>query len=175
MTPIFNLSADDMTARYDYRMLARLCFDDDVKHEKTDLANSEILDAALLDAEGELRAALSVAGMYDLTRFSKFTPESVALAKRIMCEIALAFLYGRRGGEARETIEKIRASSEEYLDRLRKGERLFSLVKDDSKEKAGQPELVEPTRVQLQYQNGIAHRARVYFGGVGGRLRKKNQ
>lgn len=166
-------TAKDMTARYDSRMLARMCFDDDLRHDAEELEASAPMKAALLDATGELRAALSVAGMYTEDQLDRLAPESIALAKRIVCELALACLYARRGGEARDTIEKLRVASEEYLDRLRKGERLFSLVKDDVKEKAGRPELVAPTRVQLENQNGIIHRANVYFGGVGERLRKR--
>ncbi|MBQ9875375.1 MAG: DUF1320 family protein [Thermoguttaceae bacterium] len=163
-------TAQDMIERYDARQLTRLSFDDDARHDASELANSEILGAALADAKGELKAALSVAGMYSDEQLERLAPESLALAKRVMCELALAFLYGRRGGESRETTAQIRQSAEEYLERLRKGERLFSIVESDAKEKAGQPSLVAPTAVQLQNLNGITHRAEVYFGGVASRL-----
>ncbi len=167
-------TADDMIARFDARMLTRLCFDDDQAHHASELANSSILRAALDDASGELKAALTVAGMYDEKQLNSLTAESQALAKRIVCELAAAFLYSRRGGEARETVEQLRTGAETYLDRLRKGERLFSIVNSDVKEEAGRPELLEPTRVELENLNGITHRARTYFGGVGDRLHKRN-
>lgn len=164
------VTARDMIDRYDFRMLARLCFDDDDKHTRDELQNnSPILLAALSDAFGELKAAVSVAGMYDMKQIDRLTPESLALAKRIVCELALSFLYSRRGGEARETVKELRDSAEEYLDRLRKGERLFSIRSSDEKEKAGQPSLVAPTVVQLHNLNGIVHRVSAYFGRVADR------
>ena len=165
-----NITAQDMTARYDVRMLLRLSFDDDVKHYESELAGSPILQAALADAYGELKAAITVAQMYTPEQLEKLTPESLALAKRIVCELALAFLYSRRGGEGGETVQTLRKGAEEYLDRLRKGERLFSIVQSTAKEEAGQPDLVAPTAYQLRNLNGITHRARVYFGNVASRL-----
>lgn len=161
--------ASDMIARYDFRMLLRLCFDDDARHEACDLNDSAILQAAISDAYGEFRASLSVAGMYTGDQLDRLTPESAALAKRIVCEMALAFLYSRRGGESRETVRELRQSSEEYLDRLRKGERLFSIQESAVKEEAGYPSLIEPSCVELRNLNGITHRARTYFGNVASR------
>lgn len=164
------IDSNDMTARFDVRMLLRLSFDDDVKHYENELLASPIMTAALADAYGELKSALSVAEMYTPEQLENLTPESLALAKRIVCELALAFLYSRRGGESRDTVIQLRQGVEDYLDRLRKGERLFSIRNTDVKEKAGQPKLTAPTAYQLQNLNGITHRAEVYFGGVGSRL-----
>lgn len=164
------VTAQDMTARFDVRMLLRMSFDDDLKHYENELATSPILQSALSDAYGELKSALTVAEMYTPEQLERLAPESLALAKRIVCELALAFLYSRRGGESRETVTQLRQGVEDYLDRLRKGERLFSIVQSDAKEKAGQPSLTAPTAYQLQNLNGITHRANVYFGGVGTRL-----
>lgn len=164
------ITAQDMTARYDVRMLLRLSFDDEVRHTESELPTSPIMKAAVDDAYGELKAAITVANMYTPEQLERLTPESLALAKRIVCELALAFLYSRRGGESRETVDRLRQGVEEYLDRLRKGERLFSIVESDAKEKAGQPSLVAPTALQLRNLNNITARAEVYFGGVGQRL-----
>lgn len=169
------VTAADMLARFDFRMLLRLCFDDDAAHDEADLAQSPILKAALRDACGEFRAALSVAGMYDSEQLERLSEDSLSLAKRIICELAASFLYSRRGGEARETIKELRSSAEEYLDRLRKGERLFSFRDDDrTKEDAGTPTLMEPSVVQLRNLNGITQRARVYFGDVARRQHIRN-
>ena len=170
------VTPSDMIERYDFRMLLRLCFDDDDKHNKSDLEESSVLITAIDDALGELKAALTVAQMYTPEQIARFTPDSQALARRIVCELALSFLYSRRGGEARETIKELRFSSEEYLDKLRKGERIFSIRGSAEKERAGHPQLIEPTCVQLQNQNGIVHRAQSYFGGVAKRqhIRKFN-
>ena len=168
------VTAADMLARFDFRMLLRLCFDDDAAHDETALAQSPILNAALGDACGEFRAAISVAGMYDEDQLERLTDDSLSLAKRIICEMAASFLYSRRGGEARETVKELRASAEEYLDRLRKGERLFSLREDNTKEEAGRPTLMEPTVVELLNLNGVTQRARVYFGDVARRQHVRN-
>ena len=169
------VTAADMLARFDFRMLLRLCFDDDAVHDETALAQSPILNAALGDACGEFRAAISVAGMYDEDQLERLTDDSLSLAKRIVCEMAASFLYSRRGGEARETVKELRASAEEYLDRLRKGERLFSLREEDkTKEEAGRPTLMEPTVVELRNLNGVTQRARVYFGDVARRQHIRN-
>ena len=168
------VTASDMIARYDFRMLLRLCFDDDANHDATSLAESPVLNAAIGDACGEFRAALSVAGMYDEEQLGNLTSDSLSLAKRIVCELALSFLYSRRGGEARETVKELRLSSEEYLDRLRKGERLFSINESKVKEQAGQASLIEPSVVELRNLNGVTHRARVYFGNVASRQHIRN-
>ena len=168
------VSASDMLARFDFRMLLRLCFDDDAAYDQTALEKSPILLAAISDACGEFRAAVSVAGMYDEDQLGRLTEDSLSLAKRIICELAASFLYSRRGGEARETVKELRASAEEYLDRLRKGERLFSLREDATKEKAGRPALEEPSVVELRNLNGVTQRARVYFGDVARRQHVRN-
>lgn len=171
---MFDVTPADMLARFDIRMLLRLCFDDDAAYDQAALEQSPILIAAIGDACGEFRAAVSVAGMYDEDQLNRLTEDSQSLAKRIICELAASFLYSRRGGEARETIKELRLSAEEYLDRLRKGERLFSLQEDDTKEKAGRPTLEEPTVVELRNLNGVTQRARVYFGDVARRQHVRN-
>lgn len=164
------VTPQDMRNRYDRSMLLRLSFDDDAAHTQDELAGSQILLTALEEAEAEVFAALSVAQMYTKEQLNQLTPESLQLYKRIVCEIALCFLYLRRGAESRESVKDMRVVAEEYLDRLRKGERLFSIEGSDVKERAGHGTLVAPTAVHLQNLNGITQRASVYFGGIAQRL-----
>lgn len=162
----------DMMARYDLRMLLRICFDDsqDVRHFEAELAESPILNASLEDAKGAVKAAIEVAGNYSEWDMSHLTPESVALYKRLVCELAISYLYQRRGAEGLKSATEIRQTSEEYLDRIRKGERLFVIAKSNAKQEAGQPSLTAPDAVQLQGLNNITQRANVYFGPVAQRL-----
>ena len=167
-----DVSYRDMVARYDLRMLLRVCFDDsqDVRHFESELASSPILNAALADAQGAVKAALEVAGNYNEWDLAHLTPESVSLYKRLVCELAICYLYARRGAEGLNTVAEIRQASEEYLDRLRKGERLFVIAKSNEKQEAGQGKLVAPDAISLQGLNNITQRANVYFGPVATRL-----
>lgn len=164
-----SITAQDMTSRYDVNMLLRLCFDDEKKHFESELHTSPILQAAIEDAYGTFRAALSVADMYTDEQLSRLTKGSLSLAKRIICSLAIAFLYSRRGGEGGDKVQLIRENAEMYLDRLRKGERIFAIEKSNAKEDAGKPSLVVPSVADLRNLNGITHRARVYFGDVASR------
>lgn len=165
----------DMIARYDLRMLLRLCFEDsqDVRHYEPELAECPILNAALEDAKGAVKAAVEVAGNYNTYDMEHLTPESVSLFKRIVCELAISYLYGRRGAESIKSVMEVRQASEEYLDRIRKGERLFVVAQSNAKQEAGQPELVSPDAVRLEGLNNITHRANVYFGPVARRLHNR--
>lgn len=165
----------DMVARYDLRMLLRICFDDaqEIRHFEPELADSPILNAAIEDAKGAVKAALEVAGNYNEWDMSHLTPESVSLYKRIVCELAISYLYARRGAESLKSVADIRQASEDYLDRLRKGERLFVIANLNAKQEAGQPKLVAPDAIQLEGLNNITQRANVYFGPVARRLHNR--
>lgn len=164
----------DMLARYDLRMLLRICFDDPPNshavHTDWELGESPILNAALGDAKGAVKSALEVAGNYNEWDMEHLSPESVSLYKRIVCELAISYLYSRRGAEGVKTITELRQAAEDYLDRIRKGERIFVIAHSSEKQEAGQPKLVAPTAVQLVGLNNITQRADVYFGPVAKRL-----
>ena len=164
------VTPQDMRKRYDSRTLLRLSVDDEAIYTLESLDVNPILLTAIEEAEAEVFAALSVAQMYTKEQLNHLTEESLQLYKRIVCELALCFLYMRRGAESRESVKDMRTVAEEYLDRLRKGERLFSIEGSDVKEKAGHGTLVAPTAVHLQNLNGITQRASVYFGGIAQRL-----
>lgn len=164
------VTSQDMLACYDSKMIVRLSFDDGQQHFETELDESPVLNAALSAATGALETALSVGGNYSPEQLNSLTPNSLALAKRIICSVAFVYLSSRRGSENTEYLKAIREESENYLDRLRGGERIFVLDNSTAKQSAGQASLVAPGAEALILMNGIAARANPYFGGVKQRL-----
>ncbi len=167
-----NVISTDLTARFDRRAICRLCFDDDRDHSENELANAPILNAALMDALGEFKACLKVRGLYSDEQLERLTPESLSLAKRLVCELAMAYLYARRNGET-DNVRQLRASVNEYLDRISKGERLFSIIDDKRKEQAGRASMTTPNAFELMQENLVTSRAAPYFGRVDKRLPRR--
>lgn len=160
-------SADDLVYRFDERVIKDLLSDHGIPVESLD--GNPVLETALEDASGRIDGAIQVAKQYTAVDLAGLTGNSLALLKRIVCEIAMSFLIGRRpemfGGERWLALQK---SSEEYLDRLRKGERLFPAVADNLD--AGLPEVDGPTASEYNTLNLLPDRTRRFYPLRGTRL-----
>lgn len=157
----------DLTSRFDERVIKDLLSDEGVPVES--LGGNRKLAAALDDASGRVDSALMVAQQYTTDDLEGLTGNSLALLKRIVCEVAMAYLMGRRpevfGGDHYEAMQR---AAEDFLERLRRGERVFPSVADNVA--AGLPSVDGMTAVQYDRLNLIPDRTRRFYPSRGSRL-----
>lgn len=115
----------DLIARYDVRLLGDLSQDANTRASAGTLATDANLIAALTDASGMIESACFVGNKYRATDLSALTGNSQGLLKRLVCDIAFAYLRQRRGYD----YEQFPLVKESYklLDRIRLGERIFDV------------------------------------------------
>jgi len=84
----------DLSARFDEAIIKDLASDtgDPVDNITTD---TKVL-AALDDASGRIESACTVSRLYSPDDLAGLTGNTLALLKRITCELAMAYLMGRR-------------------------------------------------------------------------------
>ena len=161
--------ADDLTARFDWRIIADLASDSGTQVEESALGGNEKVAAALDDASGRIDAALSVAQVYTAADLAGLSGNSLAMLKRITCELAMLFLIGRRQEKLLDgSLPPMEQKAEDYLDRLRKGERLFGDVAAAAA--AGLPTVDGPTTVQYEELNLLPDRTRNFYASRQSRL-----
>jgi len=159
-------ASTDLVARYDERTIQDLASDTGTPVD--DLGNDAKVSAALDDASGRIDAALTVANLYAESDLTDLTGNSLALLKRITCELALIYLIERRPEKyCGSDLKDRKKEAEEFLDRLRKGERLFGI---DALKEAGLPTVDGPTAVDYKELNLITSRTRNYYPNVKQRL-----
>ncbi len=162
-------SASDLTARYDTRIIQDLASDTGTAVSSGALATDAKVAAALDDASGRIDSALTVARIYSTDDLDDLTGNSLALLKRITCELAMAFLISRRQEKLLDgSVAEVEQKSEDYLDRLRKGERLFGEA--ESAKDAGLPSVDGPTAVQYNELNLLPDRTRNFYPSRASRL-----
>lgn len=142
---------------------------DDATGEYTGtIASDSTLGSLLEAASGDVEAACGVSNMYSPTDLAALTGNSLMLLKRLVCQKAMILLVQRTPEKwSDEYWQKQEERVDNYLDRLRKGERLFD---DESKRDAGLPTIDGPTAVQLTNLNVITTRTHNFFPNVGSRL-----
>jgi hypothetical protein len=152
----------DLTTYFDASVIADLARDDG--QPAPDLSNTTTEPAiinSLSAASGQINAAVLVAAIYSVTDLGNLTGDDKQLLTEICCTLAMAKLIRRRpekyGSEAYQAFVK---DSEEYLDRLRKGERLFNLPAPID---AGLPIVDGPTAVTMDRLNLITTRTKNFF------------
>lgn len=158
--------SDDLIARYDEQTLKDLA--SDTGDPVADISTDTAVTAALNDASGRVQSAVSVSRLYSATELAALTGSSLALLKRITCELAMVFMLERRPEKyGDEYTRRLRQSSEDYLERLRKGERLFDVevAKD-----AGLPSIDGPTTVDARNLNLITTRTQNFYPSKASRL-----
>jgi phage gp36-like protein len=159
--------ADDLVYRFDERVIKDLLSDDRSPVES--LHGNLRIEAALDDASGRIDGALQVGGQYTTDDLEGLTSNSLALMKRITCELAMAYLLSRRpelfGGQRYEALQK---SSEEYLERLRRGDRLFASSAEHVA--AGLPSVDGPTATDYNRLNLLPDRTQRYYPSRSSRL-----
>jgi phage gp36-like protein len=155
----------DLAARKDTRTIADLASDSGTP--VPDITVDPNVLAALSDASGEIDSALLVGGEYQPADLTSLSDNSLAKLKRITCELAMAFLYARRPKYDEEGYELALDRAEEWLDKLRKGERVFNVAADID---AGVIEVDGPTVTTYRQINLLRDRVRNTFPSRGSGL-----
>lgn len=169
---------EDLIARCDERVLQDLCSDTNTPIE--DLSTDDRIVSSLQSGGGRVEAACRVASIYTIDQLEELELESspgvyvnanaLALYKDIVCQLALVKLLRRRPEKyADDAITEMKAEAEEYLDRLRKGERLFS-IEDAPHPGAGLPTIDGPTAITYQRLNMIPDRTKNFYPARKSRL-----
>ena len=132
------------------------------------IASDTTLPVLLQAASGQVEAACGTSDLYTPVQLAALTGNSQSLLKQLVCTLALVALVRRRPEKyGSKHWQNIRKETEEYLDRLRDGQRLFD---DPSKREAGLPTIDGPSAMTYQYMNMLPSRVRNYFPSVAQRL-----
>ena len=151
----------DMADRFDVRTLRDLA--SDTGEAVADVAGDDHILVALADASGRVDAAVLIGGLYTTTQLGDLAGNSLALLKRLVCDLAMAYMIGRRPERyGSEALKAIHDASEDYLERLRRGERLFDVAAAIA---AGLPEIDGPSIVQYNRLNLIPDRTKRFYPG----------
>ena len=156
----------DLTAFADEQTVKDLLSDDG------DYAGDPASDTKLLmlmaAASGQVEAACGVSNMYTPEELAALEDNTLALLKQITSALCLVMLVRRRpekfGSEYWAAVEE---RTEKYLDRLRRGERLFD---DANRRAAGVPTIDGPSAATMSYLNLIPSRTHNFFPNAGTRL-----
>jgi hypothetical protein len=148
-----------MIVRYDERTIKDLL--SDTGEPIADLTGNTALTALLEAASGRVEAALLVARIYSTDQLAALTGNSLALLKDIVCDLTMAKLLRRRPEKyGADAIKAASQEAEEYLDRLRKGERLFDI---DANITAGLPKVEGPSTLDYEWLNLIPDRTQRFY------------
>jgi hypothetical protein len=159
-------SSVDLIAFYDENTVKDLL--SDTGTYSGTLSSDSKLTMLLEAGAGRIESACGVSNLYTPTELAALTGNSLGLLKQINCQLCMVSLIRRRpekfGDDANQVILQ---EAEEFLDRLRKGERLFD---DSAKREAGLPTIDGPSAVTMQQLNLLTTRTHNYFPGVAQRL-----
>jgi phage gp36-like protein len=160
----------DLISRRDERVIRQLATDRDEPLTHDEILASIVADEALIDASGEVEAAMIAGKRYSPDELSGLVGNSLGLLKRIVTTIAMACLYERKPGVHREIAEHYFKQAQEYLERLRTGQNLFNLA-DESNTNAAIPDLTAPTAVDVRNLNSFpAQMSDRYFPSLESRV-----
>lgn len=152
-------TASDLVARYDIEVIGQLATDDGVRLLRDDILAHPNVEAALVDACGDIEVNIRVGGRYTPAQLAALDTHSTAHLKRVVCTIAMSHLFERRPGLFEEQAESIRKRAYEALDRLAKGINIFGLADEvDPQLEASQPSLQGPSSYEIEDRNFLSAR-----------------
>jgi len=146
-------SPADLVARYDARTIGDLAGDAGTRVSSANILTDTNVQTALDDASGEIEAALLKGKRYTAAILAGLTGNSLALLKRICCQIAIARLWERRpwiGTDDQVSAEQALQDARAALAKLKSGEEVFDLL---PQENAGLGQISTPSRVNVRARN----------------------
>lgn len=150
--------AEQMILRFDQRTLKDLV--SDTGEPETDLSTNARMQTALQDASGAIDAACQVGKMYSPDDLADLTGSDRSLLRRICCELSLVYLIENRPEKFKGQYKDLMQRTEGYLDRFRKGVRVFNI---DSNKNAGVVDHTGLDRFEYAEQNWIPDRMNGYY------------
>lgn len=153
-------AVSDLTARYDVRDVSDLASDTGTAIAAGSLATDPNILAALADASGDIDSALLAGRRYTTDDLTGLTGNSLAKLKRLTCDLAMAFLLGRRPAHDPERLKAFEERGRMLLERLRKGENVFDL---DAQKDAGVIDHQVQTIQAVDNMNLLRDQTRHYY------------
>jgi hypothetical protein len=115
----------------DERLLKELATDDNTDGT---VSSSTIITQALLRGGEELASAATRSNAYTVTELEALATDGNALVRGLVADLALCFLFERRGGDVPESVKAKANRAQEALGSLRDGKRVFAV---DANRQAG--------------------------------------
>lgn len=128
-------TASDLTNRFDWRWIAKNILDGSTANTSyptptlAEVLASGVVSAALDDASDLVMAAAAIGDRYSVADLTGYGGN---LLIRITCNLAMGLILMRRGRAVtdEEALSKPYTEALEYLEQLRRGERIFFAVPD---------------------------------------------
>lgn len=130
------LSNSDFAKFADDRLLKELATD--TNSDATTLVGNDIITYALLRAGEEVAAAATISGTYSTTDLETLATANNAFLLGLVADLALCYLYERRGSDVPETVKAKANRSNGVLNDIRDGKRVLALADNRT---AGLPQL----------------------------------
>jgi len=140
----------DLVKRFDAREVAQLA--SDTGEPVGSVTLDPVVLLALEDASGDIDSALLAAGRYTADDLEGLEGNSLALLKRMTCELAMVYLMERRPDLSEEQTRRHEAIRKRHLEPLRQGVNVFGL---EATVEAGQPSVEGPTVQEVAQLNLI--------------------
>lgn len=118
------LSNTDFTLYADARLLAELASD-----ANTDgtVSSSSIITESLLRAGEEVASAATRSNSYTITELEALGTAGNAMLRGLVADLALCYLFERRGGDVAESVKAKAMRAQETLRDLRDGKKVFAV------------------------------------------------
>jgi hypothetical protein len=155
-------TAADLIAFSDERTIRELLSDTEVAYAG-DLDDNAKLKKLFEAGTARLEAACFVSDIYQPPELDALTENSKSLMAEIICMLVMAAITRRRTERFKELGKEMKAEAEAYLQQLRNGERLFTIVDNTTHEEAGKPKISWPTIAQINNQNAITSRTKHFY------------
>lgn len=127
------LSNANLAIYVDVRLLKQLATDTNT--DSTALTESTIT-YAILRAGEEIASASTRSNIYSTTDLENLATARNAMLEGLVADLALCYLFERRGGDVPEVVKAKASRSQESLSNLRDGKRVFA---NDANRAAGLP------------------------------------
>lgn len=131
--PMAQLLSNALSIRYiDERLLKELT--SDTNADATIDANNTILTEALLRGGEEVASAATRGNSYTVTELEALGTDGNALLRGLVADLALCYLFERRGGDVPESVKAKANRAQQALEALRDGKLVFAV---DANREAG--------------------------------------
>lgn len=122
------ITVQQLVDRYDRRNIAQLLSDENMQVPATELNTNQRLLSILKDASGEFKSALSVGFQYTDENFAELAELNNPVVVRLICALAMGYLYERRGIGVPDATERTIRWAREQLVELQKGRKVLDIV-----------------------------------------------
>lgn len=118
------LSNSNFILYADQRLLAELATD---TNSDGTISSSTIITESLLRAGEEVASSATRSNTYTVSELEALATDGNALLRGLVADLALCFLFERRGGDVPESVKAKANRAQEALGSLRDGKRVFAV------------------------------------------------